>query len=384
MARKKLKRKLDTSKKSKKSRRIDRSKRRFQSKGLQKRLKKSQDRAQSRMRSIIKGDIPLYQPNDGSHILDIIPYEAGKNDPIVEKGEPTYTLEIWVHPSVGPDNAVFLCPQRMYGDDCPICEDRQRMIDKGKDKDVYKVLYPKHRHIYNIVSYDRGEEKKGVQVWDVSYHYSEKWILALAERPTRGGKKKEINFPDEKEGQTISFTIEPAQSKDDYPSYVGWAFEDRDYEIDDDILDEAYCLDEIIHIADYDEIYNAYYGSKGKSKTKKGKEKEKEENEELEEALEELEDLEDMDELEDFIEEYDLEIKIKRRDDEETVKEKIEEALEEKFGEEEETEYTEKQINKMKKKQLKELIEEEELDIDDDEWDDIDELRELVIDELDL
>lgn len=391
-----MKKKRGLKRKSSKKKSRARSRRRYQSDALKKRMKKSRERAQGGQRSIIKGDIPLWRPKDGYHIIDIIPYLAGKNDPQTEKGDPTYTLETHVHTNIGPDNLTMLCPARMYGDKCPICEHRDKLRERGAKEDEWKPLFPKVRHLYNVVCYDKGEEKKGVQVWDVPWFYSEKHLQALAERPARGGKRREINFPDEEEGKSITFNIEPAKSKNDFPSYVGWAFEDRDYSIDDDLLDAAFTLDEIIKIPKYDEISEAYWG-KDKKRRKADRDDDDEENEELTEALEELEDLEDMEELEDFIEEYDLDVKIKKKDDEEDVKEKIQNALDDKFGEtdeedededdeeeEDEPEYTKKEIKKMKKKKLLRLIDDEDLDIDEDDWDDIDELKELVIEELDL
>jgi len=51
----------------------------------------------------------------------------------------------------------------------------------------------------------------------------------------------------------------------------------------------------------------------------------------LEELIDAIKEFDDMDDLEDFIEEHDLDIKIKKKDDEDDVKEKITEALEKKM-----------------------------------------------------
>ena len=388
MAKKKMK------KGKKKSRSRDRSRRKYDSKKLQNRLKKSQERAQGGMRSAVKADadVTLFRPKDGSHIIDIIPYLAGNNDPIVEEGDPTYTFEFWVHGSIGPDNAVMLCPQRMYNKECPICDHRQKLRDKGADEDVWKKLFPRCRHLYNVVCYDRGEEKKGIQVFDISYHYSEKHLIPLSKRPTRGGKERTVNFADPEDGKSITFTIEPAKTKNDYPSYVGWAFEDRDYELEDDILDAAHCLDEIIKIPTAKEITDAYWGKEGKKKSRRARDDDDDDSDELEGLVEEVEDMDEMDDLEDFIEEHDLDVKIKKKDDEDDVKGKILEALDEQYGEEDEDDdddddtpdYTKKQIRKMKKKKLLQLIDDEDLDVDQDDADDTEELQDMIIEELDL
>jgi hypothetical protein len=384
-----------------------RERRRVRGDGLSKRIKLGKARASGFGKNIIKGglDIPLWRPRDGSHIIDIIPYVVGKKDPDLDKGEENYTYEYFVHTNVGPNNAWFLCPAQTYGEACPVCEHRDKLREKGSKKAVWKPLFPKRRNLYNIISYDRGEERKGVQVWDVPWFYSEKHLMAIAVKLDRKGRERETNFAHPKKGKSVQFTITPAKSKDDYASYDGWSFDDRDYKLKNSTLDEAHTLDQIIYIAPYDEIKEAYW--KGGSRTEDGEEK----NEEYQELIDELEDLEDMDELEEFIDENDLEVKIKKSDDEDDVKEKITEALEEQYSyeddddddddddadddsddvdpdddddEDDEDEKLVKKINKMSEKKLLRYIDKEDVDVDPDDAEDLEELREMVIEELEL
>jgi hypothetical protein len=316
----------------------NRKARRFQSEKLQKRVKLGQERSQGKRNSILKSDIDInsWYPKDGSHIIDVIPYIAGKHDPLVEKGDPTYTFECWVHTRIGPNSdKVFLCMQEMYGEPCPICKHRQQLRKEGAEEASWKKLFPKRRNLYNIICYDKDEEKKGVQVWDISYHYFEKQVLAIAKKPSRsGGKEKLINFANPANGKSVSFTIEPAKSKNDYPAYIGHSFDDRDYEIDDTLLDSAITLDEAVTRPKYKDVETAYWNESKKSKNEDEDNKDEngdENNKELADLVEEVEDLDGMDELEDFIDENDLDIRIKKKDDEDDVKDKIIDALEEKF-----------------------------------------------------
>lgn len=380
------------SKKGKGSLARNRSKRKFQSKKLEKRIKTSRERSKGGGKNIIQDtiEVQIWRPKDGSHIVDIIPYFAGKHDPNLEKGEPAYSYEYWAHTNVGPGNAMLLCPAEMFGDPCPICEDRQKLRDKGVDDDKWKLLFPKRRNLYNVVSYDKGEQKKGVQVWDVSWHYFEKHVLAITKKvDRRTGKEKFVNFPDPVKGKSVLFDIEPAKSKEDYPKFLGHSFDKRGYEIEDEILDSTFVLDEIVYRPDYEEISKAYWGSKGKES-----ETSEEEDEKMEELIEELEDIDDKDDLKEFIEENDLNVKIKKWKDIDGAKEKVLDAIKESFDSEDEddddddddddSDYTVEDIEEMSKKKLKKLIEEEELDIDPDDADDLDELREMVIEELEL
>ncbi len=376
---------MSRSKKSSKSKARD--KRKFQSKKLQKRIQQGRERSGKNW-SIVNPalNIQMWKPKDGSHIIDVIPYYAGKNDPLVEKGDPTYTFEFYIHTRVGSNESSFICPAEMYNKPCPICEDRQRIREEGGDEKLWKKLFPRRRNLYNIVSYDSGEEKKGIQVWDVSYYYFEKSVMAISKKVSRNRKKENakseiVNFADPEEGKSISFTIEPAQSKNDYPKYVGHTFDGRDYEIDDDILDSTHVLDEVVGMSSYEEIKEAYYGNKEtRSKNTPA------DNEDIEGLIDEVDDLDDMDELEDFIDEHDLDIKIRKKDDEDDIKEKIIKKLEQdKDDDNSDGEYTVKDIKKMSKKELKKLIEDEDLDEDMiDDAESTSELRDMIIDELDL
>jgi hypothetical protein len=162
----------------KKSLKSSRKRRKFQSGKLQKRIKKSQERSKGKFKNIINSelDIPVWRPKDGDHIIDIIPYFAGKKDPDPDaRGEEQYTYEYYVHTNIGASNEWMLCPEKTYDKKCPICEHQQALFEKGRDKKAGK-LWPKRRNLYNVVCFDRGEQDKGVQVWDVSWHYMEKKI----------------------------------------------------------------------------------------------------------------------------------------------------------------------------------------------------------------
>lgn len=313
----------------------ERKKRLAQSKKLQNRVKLGQDRSQGKRKGILKDDISTnnWYPKDGTHIVDVIPYTAGKYETIVDKGDPTYTFECWVHTRVGTNKIMLLCMAEMYGEPCPICEERQKLHKQGAREELWKKLFPKRRNLYNIICYDKDEEKKGIQIWDVSYHYFEKQVLAISKKPSRsGGVEKLINFADIESGKSVSFSIEPAKSKEDFPSYLGHSFDERDYEIDDAILDSAVVLDEAVHRPSYDEVSKAYWSEEAKGKETKGKGGGEEDSEELEDLLDELDDLTEMDEIKDFIEDNDLDIKVKRKDDEEDVKENVAAVLKKEHG----------------------------------------------------
>jgi len=391
-----------------KTRSKSKSKRSFNAKALMSRMKKSKASIRGG-KSIIDiekiGDRSIWKPKDGDHTIDVIPYFAGPDDPKVEEGSPTYLFSYAVHFNIGAAEEPVVCPAVTYGKPCPICEHRIQMREKGAEKDKWKKLFPKDRAVYNIVCYDRGEEEKGVQIWDVSNFYFENPVVKLATRKGRGGKTKEIIFQDPKNGKSIVFEIEPAKSKDDYPSYSGLAFEDRDYEIEDDILEQALPLDQVVSLYTYDEIDELYWAGVKSKKRGKGKDEEEEEENEQEEPstdelMEELEECEDLDDLQVFIEGYDIDVEITKKSKFGPTKSKVKKAIltmteDEPEDEEEEDEPEDEEeedemrptwgeIKKMKSKDLQKLIDEEDLDIDLDDYDGLTEKREAVADDLDI
>ena len=397
MARRDRDRKKKKDKKSSKSKRSSRSElrkqreqRKVKGDDLKRRVKTGRERARRQKTVVSDPNVEMWIPKDGTHIIDLIPYLVGKHDSVSEEGKETYTFEYYVHRNVGPSDALYICLAETYGKPCPICEHRQRLRDKGADDEVWKKLFPKRRNLYNVVCYDRGADDEKVLVWDISWFYFEKHLLAASQKATRGGGTEEIEFADIEDGRTIQFTIEPAKSKDDYATFLGHSFEERNYEISDDLLNEAHTLDEIVHRPTYEEMADAFHGEKGQRDSKSKSDDDDEESDDMLEGLiDDVKDLDDIEDLKEFIDDEQLEIKIKRRDDEDDVKDKIIKALEDKYPEHEDKDdsdgdYTEDEIREMSKKELRSLIKEEDLDINPKDFDDLEDLQDEVIDELEL
>src|SRR5574343_1860467 len=207
--------------------------------------------------------VNFWSLKEGAHILVIILYVAGPDDPQVKEGDPTYVLEIYIHPDVGGiENQTMICPERTYKTPCPICEHRRALQKEGADEELVKSLQPKRypRSIYNVVVYDsEKDEAKGVQIFDASHFLFEMYLLKLAQGTSRAGQKPTgfISFSDPEEGRSIRFT---RQGTKENTRYIAHAFEARNYTIPKEILDSAHCLDPLIHVPTYEEIYNAYWG----------------------------------------------------------------------------------------------------------------------------
>ena len=238
-------------------------------KALLKRTKEGSQRRGKSFLSLFKPDLEgvrFWRPKEGDHIIDIIPYEAGDMDPITKEGEVTYSLEFYIHRKVGPnEDQVVLCLAETFAEKCPVCEHRKQLQKEGADEDIWKPLFAKQRNLYNIVCLDSSkDEEKGVQVWEVAWFYMEKHLAKLAKGPMRRRKRgrsdiePNIAFADPDEGRSVCFTIETEGR--DYPEFSGHQFDERDYAIEDEILDEAQCLDELLKIPTYEEVEAIYYG----------------------------------------------------------------------------------------------------------------------------
>jgi len=102
----------------------------------------------------IKDDLVFFKPTEGENLIRILPptWEAPEH----------YGYDIYVHYNVGPDNAAYLCPEKMQGKKCPICDERLKAEAEG-DKDYAKKLRPTKRVLFYLI--DRDKEKEGVKVW---------------------------------------------------------------------------------------------------------------------------------------------------------------------------------------------------------------------------
>lgn len=289
---------------------------------------------------IFKKDVklPLWKPKGGEHLFNVIPYIVGNKDPKLSPGEVSYILDIWVHRNIGINEDSFVCPARNYGQACPICERQKEMRLSGTfSDDEIKDLNPKRRAVYNVQVCDTAEEEaKGIQIWEVSHFMTERLFSELSRKPKGGGF---IPFSDPDNGKMLAFNKKSAME------YVGHKMVDRDEPISDSLLEEAYTLDELIHIPSYEELYAAFYGEDYTEETEEEEVKEKPKKKAEKKKSEPTSELDE--------EEEEEEIEEEEEEDEEEIEEE----------EEDEVEITEEDIQAMKPKELKAFVKEQELDL---------------------
>ncbi len=243
---------------------------------LAKRLKENQERNESFGGGLLFKDDEakkrIWKCGEGKHIIDILPYEAGRFDPSAAEGDLQYVYEYYFHANLGLEGKnQVMCLSKTYGKPCPICEDIQRMKKEGEDEEVIKALAVKRnpKSIYNILCWDKGEDKKGVQLFIVSHWFMGKHLLELATIPLRDGQEEIdpiIPFMDPDDGKSVYFRREGTGAND--TRYYGHQLLDRPkgFKISKKDLDDCFCLDEIIKIPTYEEVLEIYNSTKGESK----------------------------------------------------------------------------------------------------------------------
>lgn len=199
------------------------------------------------------GAIPFFTPKaDESYKLNIIPYVA-KNplNPMVSSGQIAIGdldlwLEVWAHREVGTDRAYVLCPNKMWGKRCPLCDKKQKLYDVGEDDKAQK-FQPSKRILMYVQTFVKGEPQP-IQLFEVSHYAFGAPLLSKADRLRKEGKIE--NFGDPDRGNLLKFYAEKGQKKG-WVDYEDFEFLKREEDILDEDLDNP-SIDEfmIVHTAE--------------------------------------------------------------------------------------------------------------------------------------
>ena len=208
------------------------------------------------LRELLPEGMTFWTCGTDKHVIDIIPYFAGPNDPNADEGQVQYCLDLYIHRNVGPRDLVYVCPAYTWNEPCPICEDLKR----GNHDDEYIETHKeKHRTVYFVWVHDSAkDEKEGLKIWEVAHYFMQNHLDELAESPRTGGM---VLFSDPDDGKMIGFSRKGSGAMS--TKFIAHQFIERDEPIPDSILDQAFPLDSIVKIRpSYEEIEAAYQGRK--------------------------------------------------------------------------------------------------------------------------
>ncbi len=202
--------------------------------------------------------VTFFVCKEAQHIVDILPWEAGKDMPLDEQNIPVtkeggfdYVLDLWVHQNIGKMKLPFVCPYENFGQPCPICE----YIKANRlPKPEWSKIRPKRRSIYLIWNRTTPEdEKKGVQIFDAAHFFMEEKLEEIAKLPRGGGF---VTFSDPDDGQSVCWTRKGSGQEN--TQYLGHRFIEREQAIPDRILESTFALDQVINMhPSYEEIAEA-------------------------------------------------------------------------------------------------------------------------------
>lgn len=148
-----------------------------------------------------------YKVREGQNIIDIIPYNAGPNHPLVKtgqaaEGDTMYSLDYFVHKAIGPAKQDFVC-LKQFGLNCPCCNESSRYYSIGTDdaKKMGTALRSKRRCVYIV--HDLLDNK--FYYFDTAWFSFEKNVNTRAQVTVDETTGAPINPFDWQSGRTIVF-----------------------------------------------------------------------------------------------------------------------------------------------------------------------------------
>lgn len=194
---------------------------------------------------IMKSEFKVYSPRKGDNYIRILP-------PTWEDAD-HYGLNVFVHYGIGADGIPVVCPNKMFGEPCPLCEAREAAKRKG-DEEAAEELTPRKRVLVWLV--DMKEESKGPQAWPMPWTL-DRDIAKLAKDP-RTGNVYLLDHPDD--GYNISFEIVQKGEDNKTRQYSAIQIDRKPSSVADEDLEyvEDHPLVDVLLMHDYEEIQRIY------------------------------------------------------------------------------------------------------------------------------
>lgn len=153
-------------------------------------------------------EIISFKPREGENCIRILPWLSGSHpdaNAYAEKWGDHWGIDIFLHFNVGPDNASYLCLDKMKGEPCPVCEVRREANEEEAD-----ALKLSNRILCWVV--DRSDEKSGPKLWSMPLGTSKD--ISAASQVKGSGEVLLIDDPEE--GFDVYFDREGEKIKTKY------------------------------------------------------------------------------------------------------------------------------------------------------------------------
>ena len=232
---------------------------------LSKVVKKAKEGGKSGGISYLNTNLKRYALHEKKNRLSIIPFEVtqANNYDQIEVGELWYKASVLVHPQVGVNKQMILCP-KMFNKRCPLCEAEAALREEGAEWNdpSCQALRAKKREVYNVIDEDKPEE--GIQILEVSYNIFGKKLDAEIDDDEANGI-----FPDPDEGLiVVARGVTETFANRNYINIDKITFEERD-PLDNAVLEDAVDLHKALKLLSYDEIVNLMNGDDSETPTPK-------------------------------------------------------------------------------------------------------------------
>ena len=198
--------------------------------------------------------------DDKQKRISIVPFEV-KDNPNGDPGYMHYERTFFVHRNVGADNVVVVCPEKektatwtgaKYGK-CPICEYRRKLEKKGDANwEDIKALRPQERQLFIVL--DHNDEEKGLQLWEQAWYSFGRLLDKEIQDADDDDNYDCFYFIDDTGSQLRLSVQEGVYNKRPTFNVISINFKTRKDELDEELVEGAPCLDDLIIVKDYDEL----------------------------------------------------------------------------------------------------------------------------------
>ena len=246
----------------------------------------------------------LFQPSKDTHKLRILPYRVGKGNPNADEGKLHLERTFYVHKNIGPNKSTYCCPLKNFNKPCPVCNWVEKQRKKLDDEELKELdLFPKERQLFLVR--DEEDRKKGIQVFDYSYHLFGKQLQEKLKRLKRKNEKDpKLKFWRLEDGKVLVVEFdEKKYQKATYYTTAGISFKDPVKPLKIESVDDLPCLDEIPVAIKPEKLKEIFLQTSDEddedeedTKKKKGKKRPKDEDEDDDDTDEDEEEEEDDDE----------------------------------------------------------------------------------------
>jgi hypothetical protein len=206
--------------------------------------------------SFLTSEVTTFKPKEGTNKVRILPPGWSKEDAKIWGAD--WSIDIYLHYSVGPDDTSYLCPAKMNVGRCPICEARADM-----EEDEAEKLRPARRALAYVIN--RDNEREGPMIWSIP-------VTLLKEIATRSQNKKTggiLYIDDPDNGHDVEFERDGTDIKTKYSGVdidkeeTSIAEDDKTYNRWlDYIMDHP--LPEVLNFYDAEYLEKALFGKKTK------------------------------------------------------------------------------------------------------------------------